>query len=441
MPRIETPIGAVRELREKRSPNGKHFLMLNGQVRAVFVKGIAHFFDETTSELEDIDTSFRVDDETGRISVLKALYRCRIRPSGVAFDYTPRGGGLVRAILVSVGGVNVDQDAALTTSIDGNKLTLHDVAQDFDVTFVANGQRIHVLHTLRSASAPKDFRWAFEYNPQGESHIDERVSGYDRTDRECQINTTASQAVDQGDGTFRRTQRAVWTGRVVVVNPETRVRSLSNSPEFPVVIDPTFGPISNDNDDGFEFNGYAWNANANYGSPNKVDKVLKDNYGRAYKGGWRFQGVTIPQGSTITSATIDFYVQRRSAALVARLYGYNTDNASVWGGSIIPQNISHTTASVPLTDPGVTGAYSLAVTTIVQEIVNRGGWSSGNSLSIFADSITSGANLSNCFFTTDYGIGASVGSAAALTVTYTAASVALPKIIQTMQAPTRASFF
>lgn len=418
MPRIETPIGAVRELREKRSPNGKHFLMPNGQVRAVFVKGIAHFFDETTSELEDIDTSFRVDDETGRISVLKALYRCRIRPSGVAFDYTPRGGGLVRAILVSVGGVNVDQGAVLTTSTDGNKFTLHNVAQDFDVTFVANGQRIHVLHTLRSASAPKDFRWAFEYDAQGESHIDERVSGYDRTDRECQINTTASQAVGQGDGTFRRTQRAVWTGRVVVVDPETRVRSLSNSPEFPVVIDPTFGPISNDNDDGFEYNTISWAASTTYGSPNRIDRNGLDNYGRVYKGGWRFQGVTIPQGATINSATIDLYLQRKGAA--GKLYGYDTDNAAVWSSSIRPALIAKTTANGTFSDPGSNGAHSFSVATVVQEIVNRGGWVSGNSLSIFADAISSSNGV--WMFVTDYGTGASSGTPAALTVDYTAGS-------------------
>jgi hypothetical protein len=103
--------------------------------------------------------------------------------------------------------------------------------------------------------------------------------------------------------------------------------------------------------------------------------------------GIRFPNITIPQGTTISSAYIDFVVdevQTGSTSLTLR--GQNADNAAAFATT--GYNISGrplTTASVawnsvPSWSTIGDTKTSPDIRTIVQEIVNRSGWSSGNAL-------------------------------------------------------------
>lgn len=106
--------------------------------------------------------------------------------------------------------------------------------------------------------------------------------------------------------------------------------------------------------------------------------------------GIRFQNLNIPQGTTILSASIQFTTDETdNGSTSLTLRGQDTDNASVFTSS--DYNISNrtlTSASVAWNNipawntVGQSAANQRTpdVTAIVQEIVNRGGWNSGNAM-------------------------------------------------------------
>jgi len=108
--------------------------------------------------------------------------------------------------------------------------------------------------------------------------------------------------------------------------------------------------------------------------------------------GIRFNGVNIPPGSPITSAYIQFTCNetRNQNPCSLVIQGQATDNASTFTASAY--NISlrnRTTASVNWSPPNWTsvgmagpGQRTPDLSSIIQEIVNRAGWSQGNSLAI-----------------------------------------------------------
>lgn len=104
--------------------------------------------------------------------------------------------------------------------------------------------------------------------------------------------------------------------------------------------------------------------------------------------GLRFTGVTIPSGATITNAYVTFTTDEVTTdACNLVVYGQDSDNAAQFTTSSSDiSSRAKTSSSVNWTPSGwsVVGGTqnSPNLTSIVQEIVDRGGWSSGNSLAI-----------------------------------------------------------
>ncbi|MBI2967714.1 MAG: hypothetical protein HYY40_07865 [Bacteroidetes bacterium] len=135
------------------------------------------------------------------------------------------------------------------------------------------------------------------------------------------------------------------------------------------------GAVSASNDDGYETSGGTT-------STGVTASGLRVGYDGYYVG-LRFQNVTIPQGSTINSASFSAYYYLSQAGITVNIYGDDVDNASVF--TTTSYNISGRTA----TTANVNWTFSIASTTwntspdiatIIQEIVNRPGWASGNAL-------------------------------------------------------------
>lgn len=135
--------------------------------------------------------------------------------------------------------------------------------------------------------------------------------------------------------------------------------------------------------------------------------------------GVRFTGATVPQGATINSATLLVnIVNTTNDTFDADFYGEAADNPGTFTGS--SGNISgrtRTTAkkTVVAADVGA-GWYSIDVTAVVQEIVNRGGWASGNAIVIILDALSNSIALQ--FRAYDGG----AGDAAKLDIDYTVPS-------------------
>ena len=105
--------------------------------------------------------------------------------------------------------------------------------------------------------------------------------------------------------------------------------------------------------------------------------------------GLRFPGVTVPNGATVTGAYVQFQVDEVSTGAASLMVqAQATDNAATF--TTATRNVStraRTTASVPWSPPGwsTVGARGTAqqtpdLRTLIQEVVNRTGWASGNAL-------------------------------------------------------------
>lgn len=131
---------------------------------------------------------------------------------------------------------------------------------------------------------------------------------------------------------------------------------------------------------------------------------------RLYWAGIRFIGVAVPNGATITSATLTLKSpESASAGTWGVIKGVNSDNAPAWT-TTGPLTASKTTQSKTIVD-GATQAYDVAA--IVQAIVGRAGWSSGGALAFVSDPTGSTGLMS----WVDYD--ASSTDCAQLSITYT----------------------
>lgn len=105
--------------------------------------------------------------------------------------------------------------------------------------------------------------------------------------------------------------------------------------------------------------------------------------------GYRFTNVIIPQGATITSATMDVFGNKAGGGIAdIDIYGDDQDDSPTFSSGDNPKDRTPTTATINIdlanifpTPQWFTG-YD--ITAIIQEIVDRGSWSSGNALSILA---------------------------------------------------------
>jgi uncharacterized protein YjiK len=90
--------------------------------------------------------------------------------------------------------------------------------------------------------------------------------------------------------------------------------------------------------------------------------------------GMRFNGLAIPQGATITNATIQFQTDETdNGAIALTIRGEASDNAATF-----------TTATGNWETVGEAGPDQRTpdISSVIQEVVNRPGWASGNSLAI-----------------------------------------------------------
>jgi hypothetical protein len=129
------------------------------------------------------------------------------------------------------------------------------------------------------------------------------------------------------------------------------------------------------------------------------DIELTENSGQQSVG-LRFNNVNVDQGTTIDNAYIQFAASGTdSDSVTLSVTGVDTDNASGWTGNFAVDNAvsgSNGTTAVTTWVPnawttGNSGTnQQVTVTSIVQELLARGGWSNGNSMA-FAFQHTSGS--------------------------------------------------
>ena len=132
----------------------------------------------------------------------------------------------------------------------------------------------------------------------------------------------------------------------------------------------------------------------------------------------RFLGVDVPNGATVSDATLTVTVVSITGTPDTTWFGVDEDDVAQFASpGNLPTSATTTTASVDGDPPG-TGVQSFDVTAIVQEIIDRAGWASGNAMAfVCKDNAGSGNNLWQGEDLEDGG-----GGEASLEITYTAAA-------------------
>ena len=140
--------------------------------------------------------------------------------------------------------------------------------------------------------------------------------------------------------------------------------------------------------------------------------------------GLRFTNVTIPQGATISSATLTLYgysSYSTGSTISAIAACEDADNSAAFAAS--PDNFNTTnrprttakSSAVNIASVTAGSAYTWNVATSVQEVINRTGWTSGNAISIFVDNNASSSSEWQEFEAYDH----STSLAAKLDIVYT----------------------
>lgn len=185
----------------------------------------------------------------------------------------------------------------------------------------------------------------------------------------------------------------------------------------------------------FDWNDGSWNASNTlerignaFSEPNVISGVSL-----------RFTSVTIPQGATISAAKVTFRAinTRTSQAINFKIWGVAADNTGEMTISPIDTARTRTHTSASATWSGTVtwtsgSDYDTAdFASVIQEIVNRSGWSSGNALAI---SIEDNGNPSSTYLNPrcyDF----DSATAALLTVTYTSSSPSLSPSLSPSSSP------
>lgn len=142
--------------------------------------------------------------------------------------------------------------------------------------------------------------------------------------------------------------------------------------------------ISASLDDAYVFNGVFANAN---------QLILASNALHT-RTGMRWQNIPIPQGATIVSATLEVHEFDTRKTFSTLVYGDDEDNASAFSDVAdmaarpLTSNVSLALQPVPWSGWGTvrfttSGAIPNALLpAVIEQIVNRPGWSSGNALAL-----------------------------------------------------------
>lgn len=124
--------------------------------------------------------------------------------------------------------------------------------------------------------------------------------------------------------------------------------------------------------------------------------------GSRYNAGMRFQNVAVPNGAIINTSYVSvIFIDTTHDSPDLDYRGEAADDADDFVTTQDVTDRTRTSASVNWSDTDLGGSSFVdgpEIKTIIQEIVNRAGWSSGNNMVIFADGENAAAQESGTRF-------------------------------------------
>lgn len=371
------------ELVEARTLTSKTF-DLGGRKRRVVCSTVPIHYDDN-GELRDVVATIETKGNDLVAEKLPFLFKL----DGIGYYYESRRGGNAHVRLVEIDGKPFDR-AAAAKQIDANKALFVDIVDGIDVEIYVGKSGVRVFTKIKTDEAPRRFLWQVTRSKDATFVINFEATGYD-ANRKAEILNTVT-VIEDKNGVLEQTHEIEWTGRVKIVDPVTRIPSWGNDYELPITIDPDITEeITANGNDGSEFGGN-WNNVLPFRSPfNNRTTSVGCYYDLPVHGGWRFEGVNIPVGATIDLANFKVTVYAESPiGLTGQdsdgervLRGADVDDAAAWSNTNGPSDQTSTSATSAF--PRIaSGTRTVDVTAIIQEIVDRAGWASGNSIALYS---------------------------------------------------------
>lgn len=318
-----------------------------------------------------------------------ADFTVRIKDNLIGYQYIGKNGGLMTHYLHSIPGYIINND--VSPEIQGNRIYWKDVVDGLTIYLEVTKAKAELWKILEHKDAPRKIQYTITKNG-GQMIFDEEVIGHDANHNSIEIKTKKKK--NFAFSTILWTEE--WTGRISqITDKKTRLRKWGNNkPTYPITIDASITEeITVTADDCFVNIGSGYYSSYEQFRANSFLRAGHSYYKEA-TAGFRFQTLNIDQGATITSAILRLYVEYKAGSPELRIYGDDVDDADYFSASNLPTDISKTTSYVDW-NPTATGSSDVDITDIVQEIVNRGSWASGNDIrfSIFNNKATSAFEL------------------------------------------------
>ena len=361
------------EVVEKRTERGKLFNIGPNTFHLSTSIAPIHYKDED-GKWQEIDLSFRfVETPEGAVYRMdKAAYQCDVFVDRVGWRHTSREGWWRQCELTHVDGVPVAY--AGLPRVNDNVVLYDGVTPELDVKVCAYRLKSEKFH---KPSRPMTLTWRVTQSEGAGGSFQTETAGWDKRGDRLEM---VSELVGE---TF--TER--WTGRVSkVADAKSRRKRWAEEPEYPVVVDAAISEDIVATIDDVE------GAQSRYIVTYAANLIAAGNFrmgvsAQSYVGGFRFDGgmrwrtLGIPNGASVTAATVSLSVVSKTGTPAVRFYADDVDDAALWSAANLPRGITKTTAYVDWST-AATGAATIDIVGPVGEVLGRAGWASGNDLRI-----------------------------------------------------------
>lgn len=357
------------ELTEKRTLHSKTHDLGNGQYRLTASMIPMHY--EQNGALLDIDMTI----QNGVVN--SGLYKVELMTDKIGFHAIDRASN--KKISVNLGNIGNQVITYSAPTIDGNKASWTSVKPGVDIEFIFNPHQVNIFRVLQNAQAEKVAEWEVE-EEIGEKTIrmNDKVRGRDAAKNETK-HTVVIAPPEENAHRKRYVIKDTLEAKVFKRNPRTRVKE-ELDPVYPVRIDPTVSiTISDTADDGraYQFLTGTVVGNSAFNTNLYQNTVVHNSYSdgaytKRKEAFLRFPGITIPQSSTVTSASLKPYITASSLNLLAKVRAKKLNNPAAptnVAGVFSPGTLATNEVNKTL-NTAVGNFASINIQSIVQELVN-----------------------------------------------------------------------
>lgn len=385
-----TPAKQGVEQVDKRTPNGKTWHHGGREYTYGGTIGDIHYKDNygnSAEQWKDIDTSYYEDYPEFKL-YNRMPFNVKIFKNRTGYEIEAKKDGSKYVI-------ELDE-------IGGKKVTKHEDDDDLSFRFEISRAGVRLWKELKTNKAPRVFRWKVTEHKKGLLAFREDPEMIDRSTKEkaekLKVTKTPIDAMS-----FYWQEETTVTG----VDIDTDINET----------------IPANADDGY-CNGTTFRSTWDYCYIGDVSSASQNYFGR-------FTSVTIAKGVTITAARVDFYAYGSLSGTTVNLNVYMNaaDDASA-PTDCTTYGAKSTTSAVAWSSVGswtANNTYSSPdISSAVQEVTDRAGWSSGNDMMVL---VKNNSSSSGAYRTFDCISSLNTNNPAILYISYVVPSTFVPKII------------